>query len=634
MHINRLFFIFCSVIASLFFWHYLGEKAVLKDETNSFDKLQCVSYAPYGKDEAPFLFDYGLVLKEENIKKDMELLSKYTNCVRTYSVVGQELIPKVAKDLNMQILMGIWIGKDEKQALNEISTLKRLAKAYPEVIKAIIVGNEVLLRRDTTDTKLAKYIKEVKKALPQYPVTYADVWEYWLKYPSIKELTDFVTIHILPYWEDDPQNIDDSMKHIKNVVLEVQKELGTSNILIGETGWPSEGRAREDAQPSKINQAKYIRNFVNLANENNWQYNIIEAIDQPWKRISEGAVGGFWGIFDKNREDKNVFSGDVSNFPNYLYLALGSLVLILGFFFIFKNKQTSNTRLVTFSAINTLFSTLFILQIEQYIVISRNYNEVIWAIFLLSLQLYVYYQLLKQIICENKHEIIPKIAFYLSASFIFIMIVKLAYNGRYENFEVYGLVILAISFIYSYFGKFNKLNFGNFERLFAITLLFNTFVMIYSETIINIFSNIVALISFIFIAIFYLGSLKNGNFKTLKKPIIYIIIAIIISLLFKHGLMINHTLGISCRETGGGTLCSFVGYIWYLLHFSYVGIAAIITSIISVFINYRILIFIALFLSITASMLTNILTGTFAFIIVMYAITKNSNKKFLLKKLD
>ncbi len=115
----------------------------------------------------------------------------------------------------MQVLMGIWIGKEEKQAVAEIATLKELAQQYPEVIKAIIVGNEVLLRGDQTDVQLAKYIKEVKEALPQYPVTYADVWEFWLKYPKIKELTDFVTIHILPYWEDEPKNIHDSIEHVK-----------------------------------------------------------------------------------------------------------------------------------------------------------------------------------------------------------------------------------------------------------------------------------------------------------------------------------------------------------------------------------------------------------------------------------
>jgi exo-beta-1,3-glucanase (GH17 family) len=50
---------------------------------------------------------------------------------------------------------------------------------------------------------------------------------------------------------------------------------------------------REDAHPSKINQALFVREFVKLAEEKNWNYNIIEAFDQPWKRVSEGAVGGF-----------------------------------------------------------------------------------------------------------------------------------------------------------------------------------------------------------------------------------------------------------------------------------------------------------------------------------------------------
>ena len=131
----------------------------------------------------------------------MELLSKYTSCVRTYSTVGQELVPKSCKRVRNTSFNGNLDREREKQAVAEIATLKELAKQYPEVIKAIIVGNEVLLRGDQTDVQLAKYIKEVKEALPQYPVTYADVWEFWLKYPKIKELTDFVTIHILPYWE-------------------------------------------------------------------------------------------------------------------------------------------------------------------------------------------------------------------------------------------------------------------------------------------------------------------------------------------------------------------------------------------------------------------------------------------------
>ena len=117
---NKVFLTFLSALSVLFFWHYVGTKVILKDDSSkSFSKLQCVSYAPFTKDESPYSFEKGLVLKEENIRKDLELFSKYTNCIRTYSTVGLELIPKVAKELNMQMLMGAWIGKSDKDARKE-----------------------------------------------------------------------------------------------------------------------------------------------------------------------------------------------------------------------------------------------------------------------------------------------------------------------------------------------------------------------------------------------------------------------------------------------------------------------------------------------------------------------------------
>src|SRR5574344_1663797 len=142
---TRVFLSFLSVLFLLFFWQYLGEKAVYKDDSNTFSKLQCVSYAPFGKDESPFLFDKGLVLKEENIRKDLELLSQYTNCIRTYSTIGLADVYKVASDLNLEVLMGIWISKDEKASQEELDEAIRLSQIYKN-IKAVIVGNEVLLR--------------------------------------------------------------------------------------------------------------------------------------------------------------------------------------------------------------------------------------------------------------------------------------------------------------------------------------------------------------------------------------------------------------------------------------------------------------------------------------------------------
>ena len=72
-----------SLLVISFVWYFLGAINILKDDSNSFSKLQCVSYAPYSKTQSPF--DSNYKLDEELVKKDLKLLSKYTECIRTYS---------------------------------------------------------------------------------------------------------------------------------------------------------------------------------------------------------------------------------------------------------------------------------------------------------------------------------------------------------------------------------------------------------------------------------------------------------------------------------------------------------------------------------------------------------------------
>nr|GFD52872.1 hypothetical protein [Tanacetum cinerariifolium] len=102
-----------------------------------------------------------------------------------------------------------------------------------------IVGNEALLRKEVTGAQLAKLIRQVKAKVKQ-PVTYADVWEYWLQYPEVAPAVDFLTIHLLPYWEDDPKGIEDALAHVAQIRQTFGSKFAPKDILIGETGWPSE----------------------------------------------------------------------------------------------------------------------------------------------------------------------------------------------------------------------------------------------------------------------------------------------------------------------------------------------------------------------------------------------------------
>ena len=72
-------------------------------------------------------------------------------------------------------------------------------------------------------------------------------------------------------------------------------------IVIAEFGWPSAGYNFHDADPGRIEQAMVLRDFVTRAEAYGIDYNIIEAIDQPWKTM-EGGVGPYWGLFDASRQ--------------------------------------------------------------------------------------------------------------------------------------------------------------------------------------------------------------------------------------------------------------------------------------------------------------------------------------------
>ena len=160
-----------------------------------------------------------------------------------------------------------------------------------------MVGNEVLLRGEMTTADLAATIRSVK-AQVTVPVTYADVWEYWLRNREVYDAVDFVTIHILPYWEDFPIRAKYAAAHVDSIRKRMAVAFPGKEILIGETGWPSAGRMRDGALPSRTNQARVVSEILDLAKRENFRVNLIEAYDQPWKRQLEGTVGGYWGLID------------------------------------------------------------------------------------------------------------------------------------------------------------------------------------------------------------------------------------------------------------------------------------------------------------------------------------------------
>ncbi|WP_367279656.1 beta-(1-6) glucans synthase [Bradyrhizobium sp.] len=241
-------------------------------------------------------------------------------------------MPEIASQTGLKVLLGIWIGNNRVKNARLIDTAVALSHKYPDTITAIIVGNEVLLHGDMTPTDLRELLLSVK-ARVNVPVTYADTWEYWLRYREMQDAVDFVTIHVLPYWDNIPTRAEDAAAKVAEIHKQVAAAFPGKEVLIGETGWPSMGRMREGALPSRINQARVLSGILDVAKRDHFRVNLIEAFDASWKRYWEGTVGGYWGLFKADHRTLKFPPGvPISNYPKWKLLMGGGMVLAIAIF--------------------------------------------------------------------------------------------------------------------------------------------------------------------------------------------------------------------------------------------------------------------------------------------------------------
>ena len=291
-------------------------------------KLMSLSFAPFREGFNPLLEKFPLA---EHVDEDLRLLADKTETVRTYSSLGgMQPTPELARKYGLQMIQGCWIDAIYLDNQREMEALIKSANANPDVVKRVIVGNEVLLRGEMDVDRLIGYIRAVKQAVKQ-PVSYADVWSMYMKHPQLINEVDFITIHILPYWEDEPISVENATQHLEKIVKQVEDEARGiapgKPILIGESGWPSAGRQRGLAVPSVVNEAKFIRGMIQVAKRHNFDYNIVEAFNQPWKSELEGVVGANWGLFSASRKPVFPLTGPVSETPNWPWRLAAAMLL-------------------------------------------------------------------------------------------------------------------------------------------------------------------------------------------------------------------------------------------------------------------------------------------------------------------
>lgn len=288
-----------AVTAHAMVWRK-AERTVYAPEVTG--RVASLSYMP-GRD-LPSGAKPGAVTPQQ-IDEDLSLLADWTHAVRTYNATrGMEALPGIAARYGLAVALGIWVETDPKSTRREIEAAITAANRYSNV-RGLIVGNEALLRKEVTVDQLIALLREVR-ARTQLPVTTAEPWHVWLQYPKLAAEVDYISAHVLPYWEG--LLPEQAVPYAEQIHERLQETFPDKKIQIAEFGWPSGGYNRGAAVTGSIEEGSIVRYFVTTARRRGIDYNLVEAFDQPWK-TNEGTVGTYWGMFDANGKPKFALTG-------------------------------------------------------------------------------------------------------------------------------------------------------------------------------------------------------------------------------------------------------------------------------------------------------------------------------------
>ena len=284
--------------------------------------LASVSYAPFASNVHP---DAGGKVQAAQIRADLKKLAPLTRAVRTYSSTGGiELVPGIASEFGLRVTVGAWIDKHQDRNERELRSVIDLAHRHSN-INGIFVGNETIYRGEQTVPDLIKMIQRVKRQTG-VPVTTGEIWHVWIEHPELVSQVDYIAAHILPYWEgfSAQQSVDQAIL----IYDKLRNAYPGKRIVIAEFGWPSAGYNIHNANPGRLEQAQVLRDFISRAENYGIDYNIVEAIDQPWK-TNEGGVGPYWGLLDASRHAKFDWTGPIREPDHWRLATIALLVSVL-----------------------------------------------------------------------------------------------------------------------------------------------------------------------------------------------------------------------------------------------------------------------------------------------------------------
>ncbi|KAI8313373.1 putative glucan endo-1,3-beta-glucosidase [Colletotrichum sp. SAR11_240] len=264
---------------------------------------------------------------QNNVTRDVAVLSQLTNTIRLYGTdcnQTQMLIHSI-KQLKMEdtikIWMGVWQDGNDTTNARQLSQMWDILDEYGDKhFEGVIVANEILFRKEMTESALGTLLSEVRTNLTakslSLPVATSDLGDDWTS--SLASKSDYIMANIHPFFAG--VNAKDAAMWTyafwENQASGFFKS-DTKKNVIAEVGWPSKGGTNcgngqatgcPDASVAGVDEMnELLDKWVCPALTNGTNYFWFSAFDEPWKiKFNEKNKEweDQWGLMDVDRNLK------------------------------------------------------------------------------------------------------------------------------------------------------------------------------------------------------------------------------------------------------------------------------------------------------------------------------------------
>lgn len=274
-----------------------------------------ICYGPHRDGQRPG----GAAPSRAQLEEDLALMRGRWDLLRVYGADGPtpELLALLHEQgAPMKVLLGAWIAPEpagEAENRAQVEAAVRLANAYPDVVLAVVVGNETQVSWSSYRTSpevLLRWLAEARRGTA-LPVGTADDFKFWLEPESdrIVAQVDFLLTHAHPLWNG--QRLDAALAWTQARHAEVVARHPGVPVVLGESGWatrkaPVGDQARLiQGQPGEEEQRVFFEAYTAWIVRERIPSTWFEAFDEAWKGSDHpDEVEKHWGLFRTDRTPK------------------------------------------------------------------------------------------------------------------------------------------------------------------------------------------------------------------------------------------------------------------------------------------------------------------------------------------